>query len=177
MDGVIYFELSTNESRTVPLVNPLGYLISCGNANINSNRGIKLIDKPVSGSIVLSQNGDATTTHDAGSSQFTQYNSGVWASTWCNLFIAGDPKSRIQRFSLSYGESVSLTMNSDIGFLVMKDRQDNISWADYKITTLSKNYGGDYAIWSGDPGYITKSSGSRDFTVTANEDINGFLIS
>ena len=175
MNGVIYFDLEPTESRMIPLVNPLGYLFAAGNANISYLRGIKLIDVAVAGTTNLSVNGDISTTHSAGSAQFTQTNTG--SQTWSNLFIGGDPKGRIQRFSLSYGESVSLTMNSDIGFLVLKDRRDSESWADYKITTVSKNYAGDYAIWSGDPGYITKSSGSRDFTVTANEEINGFLIS
>lgn len=175
MDGVIYFDLNPNESRTVPLVNPLGYLLSGEDANISYLRGIKIIDKSIAGATNLSINGDISTSHDAGSSQFTQLNNKV-SQTWSNLFIGGDPKGRIKRFYISAQQSLVLTMDSDVGMIVYKYHNGT----EYGIFAVSKNSNSYNAIWrSGyDYAWITKSSGSRDVEVHAEyTDLVGFLIS
>lgn len=174
MNGVIYFDLGQNESRTIPLTNPLGYLLAAGNANISSLRGIKLIDVAVAGATNISINGDISTSHSAGSAQFTQLNTG--SQTWSNLFIGGDPKGRIQRFSIQAEGSLVLTMDSDVGMIVYKYQNG----AEYAILAVSKNTSSYSTMWrSGyDYAWITKSSGSRDVEVHAEyTPLVGFLIS
>ena len=163
-----------NGSGTFSQKNDLGLTVCYAYTNADHQLfDSALLDKHRPGVHHMAGGGRVTYTHLDESSDYTLVGDDYTTYPWDYMLIDGHPGNNIQRFVSNNGNPVTVTLNSNVGFLFLRDSNG------YRFSTESYQYDTD-SMWTsyGSSYTVTKSSLSRTITISkSGTKFWGFLIS